>query len=233
MRLFDFPAQPIHYLYVMEKIRLGIADDHKIFRNGLKATLEDNPDFELLVEASNGKQLIAQLNTVAPDVILMDIKMPEMDGIQTTAAVKQRYPQVKVLALSMFNEDKYIVDMMKAGASGYLLKNAEPEEIIEAITTVYQKDYYFNEHLSVTLIKQLAGSSQAGNHTLSLADFSEREIEVLRLVCQECSNQEIADKIFLSVRTVEGYRARLFEKTRSKNLVGLVIFALKTGIISV
>jgi len=217
----------------MEKIRLGIADDHKIFRNGLKATLEDNPDFDLIVEASNGKQLLAQLAANVPDVILMDIKMPEMDGIQTTAAVKQRYPNVKVLALSMFNEDKYIVDMMKAGASGYLLKNAEPEEIIEAISTVFHKDYYFNEHLSVTLIKQLAGNSQAGAAAMSLADFNEREIEVLRLVCQECSNQEIADKIFLSVRTVEGYRARLFEKTRSKNLVGLVIFAVKTGIISV
>lgn len=217
----------------MEKIRLGIADDHKIFRNGLKATLEDNPDFDLIVEASNGKQLLAQLAASIPDVILMDIKMPEMDGIQTTAAVKQRYPNVKVLALSMFNEDKYIVDMMKAGASGYLLKNAEPEEIIEAISTVFHKDYYFNEHLSVTLIKQLAGNSQAGAAAMSLADFNEREIEVLRLVCQECSNQEIADKIFLSVRTVEGYRARLFEKTRSKNLVGLVIFAVKTGIISV
>jgi DNA-binding NarL/FixJ family response regulator len=141
----------------MEKIRLGIADDHKIFRNGLKATLEECADFDLVVEASNGKQLMALVETNIPDVILMDIKMPEMDGIQTTAAIKQRYPNIKVLALSMFNEDKYIVDMMRAGASGYLLKNAEPEEIIEAISTVFQKDYYFNEHLSITLIKQLAG----------------------------------------------------------------------------
>jgi DNA-binding NarL/FixJ family response regulator len=217
----------------MEKIRLGIADDHKIFRNGLKATLEDCPGFHLVVEASNGKQLLAQVAVNAPDVILMDIKMPEMDGIQATAQVKQHYPHIKVLALSMFNEDKYIIDMMKAGASGYLLKNAEPEEIIGAINTVYQKDYYFNEQLSITLIKQLAGNSHSGAFPVSLSDFSEREIEVLRLVCQEYSNQEIADKIFLSVRTVEGYRARLFEKTRSKNLVGLVIFALKTGIISV
>jgi len=217
----------------MEKIRLAIADDHKIFRNGLKATLEDCADFDLLIEASNGKQLIGMLTDHTPDVILMDIKMPEMDGIQTTTAVKQKYKDVKVLALSMFNEDKYIVDMMKAGASGYLLKNAEPEEIIEAIQTVYHKDYYFNEHLSITLIKQLAGNNTGGGPSQSLADFNEREIEVLRLVCQEYSNQEIADKICLSVRTVEGYRARLFEKTRSKNLVGLVIFAIKTGIINV
>lgn len=214
-------------------INLAIADDHKIFRNGLKATLEDCPDFNLLIEASNGKELIGQLSTRVPDVILMDIKMPEMDGMQTTTHISQHFKQVKVLALSMHNEDKYIVDMMKAGASGYLLKNAEPEEIIEAIQTVYNKGFYFNEHLSVTLIKQLVGPGHSVNSNQHQIDLNEREIEVLKLVCQEYSNQEIADKIFLSVRTVEGYRARLFEKTGSKNLVGLVIFAIKKGIISV
>lgn len=214
-------------------INLAIADDHKIFRNGLKATLEDCPDFNLLIEASNGKELIGQLSTRVPDVILMDIKMPEMDGMQTTTHISQHFKQVKVLALSMHNEDKYIVDMMKAGASGYLLKNAEPEEIIEAIQTVYNKGFYFNEHLSVTLIKQLVGPGHSVNSNQHQIDLNEREIEVLKLVCQEYSNQEIADKIFLSVRTVEGYRARLFEKTGSKNLVGLVIFAIKRGIISV
>lgn len=218
----------------MKPINLAIADDHKIFRNGLKATLEESPDLNLLIEASNGKELIGQLATHTPDVILMDIKMPEMDGMQTTAYISQHFKQIKILALSMHNEDKYIVDMMKAGASGYLLKNAEPEEIIEAIVTVYEKGFYFNEHLSVTLIKQLVGpSSYNDNSGHQSVDLNDREIEVLKLVCQEHSNQEIADKIFLSVRTVEGYRARLFEKTGSKNLVGLVIFAIKKGIISV
>jgi DNA-binding NarL/FixJ family response regulator len=225
------------YIYLilraMNKIKIAIADDHKIFRNGLKATLEDCGEFNLMLEASNGRQLIAMLSEVAPDVILMDIKMPELDGIQTTAHIKQHHPGIKILALSMFNEDKYIVDMMKAGASGYLLKNAEPEEIIEAISTVYLKDYYFNEHLSVTLIKQLSSNSNANGRTQYPMDFNDREVEVLKLVCQEHSNQEIADKMCLSVRTVEGYRARLFEKTKSKNLVGLVIFAVKTGVISV
>ena len=218
----------------MKPINLAIADDHKIFRNGLKATLEDCADLNLLFEASNGKELIGQLATHTPDVILMDIKMPEMDGMQTTAYISQHFKQIKILALSMHNEDKYIVDMMKAGASGYLLKNAEPEEIIEAIATVYDKGFYFNEHLSVTLIKQLVGpSSYNDTYGQQSVDLNDREIEVLKLVCQEHSNQEIADKIFLSVRTVEGYRARLFEKTGSKNLVGLVIFAIKKGIISV
>jgi DNA-binding NarL/FixJ family response regulator len=217
----------------MGPIKLGIVDDHKIFRNGLKATLEDCGDFELVLEASNGKELIGLLTDKTPDVILMDIKMPEMDGIQTATHVHQHFKDIKILALSMFNEDKYIVDMMKAGASGYLLKNAEPEEIIEAVSTVYNKGFYFNEHLSITLIKQLVGNDQADNIPNNRTDLNEREIEVLKLVCQECSNQEIADKIFLSVRTVEGYRARLFEKTGSKNLVGLVIYAIKRGIINV
>ncbi|MBS1532498.1 MAG: response regulator transcription factor [Bacteroidetes bacterium] len=217
----------------MKPINLAIADDHKIFRNGLKATLEDYPDFNLMVEASNGRELIGLLSEHTPDVVLMDIKMPEMDGMQTTAYINQNHKSVKVLALSMHNEDKYIVDMMRAGASGYLLKNAEPEEIIEAILTVHNKGFYFNEHLSVTLIKQLVGPGHSDNIGQQHIELNDREIEVLKLVCQECSNQEIADKIFLSVRTVEGYRARLFEKTGSKNLVGLVIFAIKRGIISV
>ncbi len=216
----------------MKPINLAIADDHKIFRNGLKATLEDCADLNLIIEASNGKELIGQLAARTPDVILMDIKMPEMDGMQTTAHIHQNFKDIKVLALSMHNEDKYIVDMMKAGASGYLLKNAEPEEIIEAITTVHNKGFYFNEHLSVTLIKQLVGPGHDNAPQQSI-ELNDREVEVLKLVCQEYSNQEIADKIFLSVRTVEGYRARLFEKTGSKNLVGLVIFAIKNGIISV
>lgn len=217
----------------MGVIKLGIVDDHKIFRNGLKATLEDCEDFDLILEASNGKELMGLLTTRIPDVLLMDIKMPEMDGIQTATYVHQNFKTVKILALSMFNEDKYIVDMMKAGASGYLLKNAEPEEIIEAVSTVHNKGFYFNEHLSITLIKQLVGNDHADSIAHNKADLNEREIEVLKLVCQECSNQEIADKIFLSVRTVEGYRARLFEKTGSKNLVGLVIYAIKRGIINV
>ena len=217
----------------MSTIKLGIIDDHKIFRNGLKATLEDCGGFDLVLEASNGKELMGLLTTQTPDVLLMDIKMPEMDGIQSTAFVHHNYKTIKILALSMFNEDKYIVDMMKAGASGYLLKNAEPEEIIEAVSTVYHKGFYFNEHLSITLIKQLVGNDHIENVANHKSELNEREIEVLKLVCQECSNHEIADKIFLSVRTVEGYRARLFEKTGSKNLVGLVIYAIKRGIINV
>ncbi|QEC53871.1 LuxR family two component transcriptional regulator [Anseongella ginsenosidimutans] len=218
----------------MESIKLAIADDHKIFREGLKAILEDQPSFQIIIEAGNGRELADLLPLRKPDVVLMDIKMPVMDGMQATAYIQEHFPEVKVLALSMYHEDKYIVDMMKAGASGYILKNAEPREIIEAVTTVHAREFYFNERLSVTLVKQLiggrAGLREDGQQNIAL---NERETEVLGLICQEYSNLEIAEKLFLSVRTVEGYRTRLFEKIGAKNVAGLVIFAIKQGIISV
>ncbi len=217
----------------MPVINLAIADDHKIFREGLKATLEDYTDLNIMFEAGNGIELVKQLASKSPDVVLMDIKMPEMDGMQATTYIHENFNQVKVLALSMYNEDKYILDMMKAGACGYLLKNAEPKEIVDAIMTVYKKGYYFNEHLSITLVKQLMEKSIVHTKGKEDTELNEREIEVLKLICQEKMNVEIADKLFLSVRTVEGYRTKLFEKTGSKNIVGLVIYAIKKGIIDV
>lgn len=218
----------------MESINLAIADDHKIFREGLKAVLEDQPDFRISIEAGNGKELIDLLPARKTDVVLMDIKMPLMDGMQATAHIHEHFPEVKVLALSMYHEDKYIVDMMKSGASGYLLKNAEPREIIEAVTTVHAREFYFNERLSVTLVKQLLGkSADLPGPDRDHIDLNDRETEILSLICREYTNMEIAEKLFLSVRTVEGYRTRLFEKIGSKNIAGLVIFAIKRGIITI
>lgn len=218
----------------MEFINLAIADDHKIFREGLKAILEDHPGFRIILEAGNGRELIQLLAEKKPDVVLMDIKMPEMDGMQATSYIQEHFPGIKILALSMYHEDKYIVNMMKAGASGYILKNAEPREIVEAVTTVHAREFYFNERLSVTLVKQLLGERDGiqGDAAENI-DLNERETEVLALICQECTNQEIAERLFLSVRTVEGYRTRLFEKIGSKNVAGLVIYAIKHGIISI
>ena len=215
----------------MAAIRLAIADDHRIFREGLKALLGDYPQMQVLAEAASGRQLLDALAQHPVDVVLMDISMPEVDGLQATRLVLAQHPHTKVLALSMYDEDTYIVDMMKAGARGYLLKSAEPDEIIEAITDVHRKGFYFNESLSATLVKQLLGQSPADlQHEVEL---NERETAVLQLLCQEHSNQEIADRLFLSVRTVEGYRTRLFEKIGARNIVGLVIYAVKKGVIRV
>lgn len=215
----------------MSAITLAIADDHKIFRQGLKALLGDYPQVRMLVEAASGRELLNALPQQPVDVVLMDINMPGLDGLQATQQVLAAHPATRVLALSMYDEDKYIVDMMKAGARGYLLKSAEPDEIIEAIADVHRKGFYFNESLSATLVKQLLGQSPADlPHE---AGLNERETAVLQLLCQEHSNAEIADRLFLSVRTVEGYRTRLFEKIGARNIVGLVIYAVKKGIIQV
>lgn len=217
----------------MDLIKLAIADDHKIFREGLKFTLEDYAQLNLIIEATNGKDLIAQIINHKPDVILMDIKMPEMDGMQAITHIHQHFPDIKILVLSMHNEDKYILNAMRLGASGYLLKNAEPEEILDAIVNVHTKGFYFNDDLSVTMAKELLGINFMHRLHEKDARLNEREIEVLKLICEEYCNTEIADKLFLSVRTVEGYRTRLFEKVGSKNIAGLVIYAVKSGIITI
>ncbi|AOM80460.1 response regulator transcription factor [Pedobacter steynii] len=217
----------------MDLIKLAIADDHKIFREGLKFTLEDYVQLNLIIEATDGKDLIAQITNNKPDVILMDIKMPEMDGMQAITYIHQHFSDTKILVLSMHNEDKYILNAMRLGASGYLLKNAEPEEILDAIVTAHTKGFYFNDNLSVTMAKELLGANFMHRLHEKDARLNEREIEVLKLICEEYCNTEIADKLFLSVRTVEGYRTRLLEKIGSKNVAGLVMYAVKNGIVTI
>lgn len=218
----------------MVGIKVAIVDDHKIFREGLKSTLGDYGGIHLLSESCNGKEIVDRLTHEQPDVVLMDMKMPVMDGIQATTLINKNYKNIKILALSMFDDDKYILSMMKAGARGYLLKSAEPDEIVEAIKAVNDKGYYFNDHLSLTMVKKLLGNSVFENEgNGELVELNERENDILKLICAECANTEIADKLCLSVRTVEGYRTKLFEKTGAKNIAGLVIYAIKNRVIQI
>lgn len=216
----------------MVPLKIAIADANKIFRKGLIAILEDFKTFNLVLETGNGLEIINQLPVKKPDVILIDIKLPEINGLQLISQIRASSDQVKILMLSAYDEDQYMVSVMKAGANGYLLKDSEPEEVIHAINDVYKKGFYFSKHLSVTLIKELLVQPPAtiGSHEAMLND---REIDILKLICEESTNIEIAEKLFLSVRTVEGYRTRLFEKIGSKKIAGLVIYAVKSGIISV
>ncbi|MGY0035264.1 response regulator [Pedobacter sp. NJ-S-72] len=162
----------------------------------------------------------------------MDIKLPDMEVLKIISQMRANFDRVKILMLSAHDDDQCIINVMKAGANGYLLKDSEPEEVIHAINDVCDKGFYFNKHLSVTLIKELLVHHPAtiGSHEAMLND---REIDILKLICEESTNIEIAEKLFLSVRTVEGYRTKLFEKIGSKKIAGLVIYAVKNGIISV
>jgi DNA-binding NarL/FixJ family response regulator len=215
----------------MKKIRCVIADDHKLFRQGVIFSLSGYEQLAMVGEAENGQQLIEMLSDTRPDVILMDLKMPGMDGIEATRYIHQHYPDIRVLVLSMYDDEKFIVHLMETGASGYLLKNAEPEEILAAIEASHANGYYFTDMINRAMLKKIVTRkhfSPTFNHEIQ---FTDREKEVLRLICQEYTAPEIAKMVFLSPRTVEGIRAKLIEKIGVKNTAGLVMYAVRNGFI--
>lgn len=214
-------------------IKVAIADDHKIFRSGVINTLIPYENINVVFEAEDGEHLLQHLEQQMPDVILMDRKMPNMDGIAATIKVREKYPQVKIIILTMYEDDNFIVHLIEHGANAYLLKNAEPEEIYEAICTTHDKGFYFNENVNLALLKKvLHKNKQQIKPTLSNEiQLNEREVEVLRMICNERTTQEISEEIYLSPRTVEGIRQKLLEKINVKNSVGLVLYAFRNGII--
>jgi DNA-binding NarL/FixJ family response regulator len=215
----------------MEPIRIAIADDYAIFRDGLKVGLKSDRNLQVVLEAGNGIDLIEGLKTQAVDVILMDLKMPVMDGIEATREVKKLNDAIKVLAVTMYDDDQFIIHLMENGANGYLLKNAEPEEIRKAIYAAHETGYYFNDIVNKALLKKLVIKGHVKPSFNQQVAFSERELEVLKLICEEKTANEIGQEIFLSPRSVEGVRQRLIEKVGVKNTAGLVMFAVKNGII--
>ena len=214
----------------MNKIKYAIADDHKIFRRGIISALADTPELKLVLEAENGKELISALPKNKPDVILLDLKMPEMDGIETAQQIRKSDNDVKIIVISMYDDEKYVIHLMEIGANGYLLKNAEPEEIRTAIFTAYENGYYFNDFVNKALLKKITHRTQVKPVFNKNIELTDREQEVLKLICQEHTATEIANLIFLSPRTVEGIRTKLLEKIGVKNTAGLVMYAVKNKI---
>ncbi|MEN9547850.1 MAG: hypothetical protein RIR12_441 [Bacteroidota bacterium] len=213
------------------KIGLLIADDHEMFRDGFKLMLTKQSDIQLLGEAENGNELIQLATELKPDVIITDIKMPIMDGIEATKKITALFSDIGIIGLSMFDEDDLIIDMLEAGAKGYLLKNASKEKIIEAIKTVYNDDPYYCATTSRKLTEMIAKSRFNPYNKKKKIEFSEREKEIINLICKELTNKEIAEKLFLSVRTVEGHRLNVLEKMGVKNSVGVVIYSIKHKLI--
>jgi len=215
----------------MNKIKIAIADDYKIYRDGLKVGLSADESLEVIMEADNGEDLIKELEKHSPDVIIMDLKMPIMDGMEATKAVRKKYPSIKVLVVTMYDDDKFIIHLMENGANGYLLKNAEPDEIRKSIHAVHENGYYFNDVVNKALLKKLVLKNNLKPSFNQNIDLSEREQEVLKLICEEKTATEIGKEIFLSPRSVEGIRQRLIEKIGVRNTAGLVMFAVKNGIV--
>jgi DNA-binding NarL/FixJ family response regulator len=218
-------------MHTSGNIKLLIADDHEIFRDGFKLMLSKFTEITLVGEAENGRELIALTETTMPDVIITDIKMPIMDGIEATKKISSLFPNIGIIGLSMFDEDDLIIDMLEAGAKGFLLKNAGKLEIVEAIKTVYEEDPYYCKNTSQKLTRMIAESRFNPYKKREKIDFNEKELEIIQLICKEFTNKEIADKLFLSTRTVEGYRLKILEKMNAKNTVGFVVYAMKHNLV--
>lgn len=215
----------------MEKIKIAIADDYAIIRDGLKVGLARDENFEVLFEAESGDELIKGVAKTLVDVVLLDLKMPGMDGMEAAGVLRQQFPTVKIIVMTMYDDEKFIIHLMEKGANGYLLKNADSAEIRKAIYAVHETGYYFNDLVNKALLRKLTVKGNVKPTFRQDISFTERELQVLHLICEEKTNAEIGQSIFLSPRSVEGIRQRLIEKVGVRNTAGLVLFAVKNGLV--
>ncbi|MEM0994544.1 MAG: response regulator transcription factor [Bacteroidota bacterium] len=214
-------------------IKIAIADDQRLFLEGMRHIIDAFEGMELIIEAENGRILLEAFKTQVPDVLLLDVKMPEMDGEAVVKQLKIDYSEVKILMLSMYDEERLMTHLMRLGANGYLLKNDSPDIVKVAIQAVHQTGFYFNDRLSKAMLQQLQYKQMASSKS-SIAhetQISPREQEVLVLICQELTTAEIAKRLFISIRTVEGHRKNLMEKIGAKNMAGLVKYAVRMGLV--
>ena len=215
----------------MSPIKVAIADDHQIFRKGVILSLRPFASIQFVLEAENGDELLKGLETIQPDVILMDLRMPGKDGIETTKIISKQYPNIHILVLSMYEDERFVTHLMENGANGYLLKNSDANEIKKAILEVMAKGYYLNNFVNRILLKKSHQKAKVIPSLNSEIQISEKEQQVIRLVCMEYTAQEIAKEMNISPRTVEAIKDRLMERFGVKNSVGLVFFAMKNGLI--
>lgn len=210
------------------KRKIIIVDDHTLFRNGLRILLNNMEDYQVIAEAANGKQFLDLLETHLPDLVLLDINMPVMDGIEAATIAHEKYPKLKIITLSMYGEEDYYYKMVNAGVKGFVLKNSDIKEVKTALDVVYDGGSFFSSELLQNLVNSLKSSPKSKEFH---AELSEREMEILILICQGLSNQEIGDKLFISKRTVDKHRANILEKSESKNTAQLVVYAIKNRLV--
>jgi DNA-binding NarL/FixJ family response regulator len=206
--------------------KIFIVEDHEIFREGLKRVIAEMPDAELVGEAENGEIFLKMLKKVTPDIVLMDIHMPVMDGLEATDRALRDYPSLKILVISMFGEEEYVYSMVEKGVYGFILKTSSVREIERAINRVADGQQFYSEEIMGLIVKKVRSVD-----AVEKISITGKEMEVLRMLCKGASNNEIADKLFLSIRTVEGYRNKLLQKTGSANVINLVIYALRNKLV--
>ncbi|WP_321286301.1 response regulator transcription factor [uncultured Sunxiuqinia sp.] len=213
-----------------KQYKIILVDDHTLFRNGLRILLNNLPGYQISAEAANGLEFLNLLETGIPDLVLLDIDMPVMDGIEAARKAVRKYPDIKIITLSMYGEEDYYYKMVDAGVKGFLLKNSDISEVKTALQTVVEGGTYFSSELLQTLVSSLRTKSQ---HHEKQHILSEREIEILILICKGFSNQEIADQLYISKRTVDKHRSNILDKSESKNTAQLVMYAIKNQLVEI
>ena len=212
-------------------MKILLVDDHKLIRDALKSYMDDDDEFEVVDEAENGQEALILLKTINVDVVMLDISMPVMDGIVCAQEIRKLYPEIKVLALSMMNDNQFIKQMLAAGALGYILKNSGEEEIKKALRKVNDGESYYSAEVAETVMQNMMkGGIKRSNKLVVDLPLTSREEEVLHLIIKEYTNQEIADELFISTRTVDAHKRNLLEKTGSKNVAGLVLYAIEKNL---
>ncbi len=214
------------------KIRVLIAEDHAIVRQGIRLLLDDQPDVEVVAEAADGSQAIALVEQVEPNVVLMDLAMPGINGLEATRTIKKRYPHVQVVALTVHDSDEYFFQMIDAGAAGYVLKGADPSLLLEAIRTAHQGEVFLHPPLTTKLVRDYLRRARAGEARALYDDLTDREREVLRLIAEGHTNQEIAELLYISLSTVQTHRTHVMEKLKLRKRSELIDYALRQGLLN-
>lgn len=215
----------------MANVKVLLVDDHKIVRDGIKLMLESQAGIDVAGEAENGKEALSKLKNTTIDLVVMDINMPELDGVTATKAIKENFPDVKVLALTMSNDELHIRQMIQAGASGYIMKSAGRSDLNDAILTIMDGRHYFSDEATQSIMMDLV-RGKGKSSTPEPIHITDRELEILELIVKEHTNQEIAEKLYISSRTVDAHRRNLLQKTGARNTAGLVKYAFQHNLIS-
>jgi DNA-binding NarL/FixJ family response regulator len=215
---------------IKRKIKLAIADDHLLFRQGLIALLSDYEEFKIVTEVSNGRELVQSLKDKPVDVVIVDFEMPEMDGLEATRQIRIKYPEVKIISLTMHNSEELILQLLDKGCNGFLLKDFDSEKLVDAIYAVIDTDYYFNDHITKDMLHYVMKNKNL-KPRFGINSLTSQEIQVIRLICEEKTAKEISDIMNLSPRTVEGTKRKIIAKINVKNTAGIVLYAIKNNII--
>jgi DNA-binding NarL/FixJ family response regulator len=214
-----------------QQIKVSIADDHKIFRDGIKMALKDREYLKILWEAEDGRDLMHKLKLKQPDVLLMDIRMPEVDGVNAIGMIRKEYDNIKIIVLTMYDDQEMITKMMEMGANAYLTKTTDPEEIYQAILTCMNDDFYFNDLVNKAVLLKLQHKKAVKQFYPNPVKFSEKELKILKCIAEDKTTEEISKEVFLSPRTIETIRQNMKQKVGAKTIAGLVMYAMRNKLL--